>query len=66
MEAAAVLEDVFSAIPFGKAEIENFFAVPLADTAGARAEAVDEPGQRFERIGLQNFALSFPESFERH
>ncbi len=43
MEAAAVVEDVFSAIPFGKAEIENFFAVPMADAAGARAEAVDEP-----------------------
>ena len=43
MEAAAVLEDVFSAIPFGKAEIENFFAVSMADAAGARAEAVDEP-----------------------
>ena len=43
MEAAAVLEDVFSAIPCGKSEIENFFAVPLADAAGARAEAVDEP-----------------------
>ena len=43
LEAAAVLEDVFSAIPFCKAEIENFFAVPMADAAGARAEAVDEP-----------------------
>ncbi len=43
MEAAAVVEDVFSAIPFGKAKIENFFAVPMADAAGTRAETVDEP-----------------------
>ena len=54
MEAAAVLEDVFSAIPFGKAEIENFFAVPMADAAGARAEAVDEPGELGERDNLQD------------
>ena len=54
MEAAAVVEDVFSAIPFGKAEIENFFAVPMADAAGARAEAVDEPREFCERGDLQD------------
>ncbi len=45
LEAAAVLEDVFCAIPFGKTEIENFFAVQEADAAGAGAEAVDKPGE---------------------
>ena len=54
MEAAAVLEDVFSAIPCGKAEIENSFAVPMAHAAGTRAEAVDEPREFCERGDLQD------------
>jgi hypothetical protein len=41
LEAAAILEDVFFAVPFGETEIENFFAVQQADAAGAGAEAVD-------------------------
>src|SRR5258708_284442 len=45
LEAAAVLEDVFCAIPFGKTEIENFIAVQEADAAGAGGEAVDAPGK---------------------
>lgn len=44
MKAAAVFQDVFSAVPFGKTEIENFFALHQADAAQAGAEAVDEPG----------------------
>ena len=54
MEAAAILEDVFSAIPFGKTETENFFSVQQADAAGAGAEAVDEPGEFFERGYLKD------------
>ena len=49
MEKAAVFEDVFFGVPFGKTEIENFFAVQKADAAGAGAEAVDEPGEFCER-----------------
>jgi len=45
LEAAAVFEDVFLGVPFGEAEIENFFAVDRADTAGPSAEAVYEPGE---------------------
>lgn len=54
MKAAAVFEDVFSGVPFGKAEIENFFAVQKADAAGAGAEAVDEPGEFCECGDLQD------------
>ena len=54
MEAAAILEDVFFAVPFGKTEIENFFAVQKADAAGAGAEAVDEPGEFCERGHLKD------------
>ncbi len=43
MKAAAVLEYVFPGVPFGKAEIENFFAALIRNTAGPSAEAVDEP-----------------------
>ena len=52
MEAAAVFEDVFLAIPFGETEIENFFAV--GDTTGLSAEAVDEPGKFCECGHLQD------------
>jgi hypothetical protein len=54
LETAAVFEDAFLAIPFGKTEIENFFAVQKADAAGARAEAVDEPRELCERGDLQD------------
>ena len=54
MKAAAVFQDVFSAVRFGKTEIENFFAVQKADAAGAGAEALDEPGEICECGDLQN------------
>ena len=54
MEAAAILEDVFSGVPFGETEIESFFTVQEADAAGAGAEAVDEPGEFCERGHLQD------------
>src|SRR5260370_8549757 len=54
LEAAAILEDVFFAVPFGETEIENFFAVQEADAARASAEAVDEPGEFCERGHLQD------------
>jgi len=50
----AVLDDVFSAVPFGKTEIENFFAPHQADAAGPSAEAVDEPGEFCERGHLED------------
>ena len=54
MEAAAILEDVFSGVPFGETEIESFFTVQEADAAGTSAEAVDEPGEFCERGHLQD------------
>ena len=41
MEAAAVLEDIFFGVPFGEAEIEDFFAVLIGDAAGLGAKTVD-------------------------
>ena len=41
LEAAAILEDVFFGVPFGEAEIEEFFIVKGADAAGLGAETVD-------------------------
>ena len=54
MEAAAILEDVFSGVPFGETEIESFFTVQKADAAATSAEAVDEPGEFCERGHLQD------------
>ncbi len=51
---ATVFQDVFSAIPFGKTEVENFFSVQETDTAGFGAEAVDEPREFCERAHLQD------------
>jgi hypothetical protein len=54
LEAAAVFEDVFFGVPFGEAEIENFFAVLIGDSARLSAEAVGEPGEFGERSRLQD------------
>ena len=54
LKAAAVFEDVFFGVPFGEAEIENFFAVLIADAARLGAEAVDEPGELGESRHLEN------------
>jgi hypothetical protein len=60
LKAAAVFQDVFTAIPFGKTEIEHFLAVQKADAAWAGAEAVDEPGEFCECGDLQDLdAASF-------
>ena len=45
LEAALVFFDVVAGIPFDRAEVEDFFAVEVADAACAGAEAVDEPGE---------------------
>ena len=54
MEAAAVFEDTFFGVPFGVAEIKNFFAALIADAAGFCAEAVDEPGNFCKSGHLQD------------
>ena len=45
LEQAAVLEDVFLSVPFGEAQIEDFFGVLMGDAAGLGAETVNEPGK---------------------
>jgi len=45
LETAAVFQDVFSIVPFGETQVEDFFIVQEADAAGASAEAMDEPGE---------------------
>ena len=52
LEAAFVFFDVFAGVPFDRAEVQDFFAVEVADAAGAGAEAVDEPGDFVEGGGL--------------
>ncbi len=54
MEAAAILEDVFSGVPFGKTEIEKSFAVMIRNTAGFGAETLDEPGELGESGRLED------------
>ena len=55
LEAEAIFEDVFFGVTFGEAEIQYFFAVELAGTAGFCAETVDEPGKFCEDGGLEDF-----------
>ena len=45
LEQAAVLEDVFLSVPFGEAQIEDFFGVLMGDAAGLGAETVNKPGE---------------------
>jgi hypothetical protein len=58
LEAAAVFEDVFLAIPIGEPEIENLLAVLSADAAGLGAETVNEPAKFSEGGDLENFEVS--------
>jgi len=58
LKAAAVFEDVFFGVPFGEAEIENFFAVLIGSAAGFGAEAVDEPRELCERGELEEMNSS--------
>jgi len=53
-KAAFVFFDVGARVPFDSPKIEDFFAVEIADAAGAGAEAVDEPGNLVEGFDLEN------------
>ena len=54
MKQTAVFEDVFPSVPFHEAEIEDFFGFERANSAGAGAEAVDEPGKLEKRGEFKN------------
>lgn len=45
LQEAAVCGDIFARVPFHEAEIQDLATFELADAAGPRAEAVDEPGE---------------------
>lgn len=54
LKTAAILKDIFAGVPFHETEVENFFGFERADSAGAGAEAVDEPGKLRERDEFEN------------
>jgi hypothetical protein len=61
LKEAAIFEDVFASVPFHEAEIKDFFGFERTDTAGASAEAVDEPeklaeGREFENLQAAGLA----------
>jgi hypothetical protein len=61
-----ILLDRGAGILRGEAEIQGLPAVDFGDTARPGAETMDKPGNRSERIALQDFGLRRQESFSRH
>ena len=55
-----------SRILLGEAEIQSSPSVNFGKSSRPRAEAVNQPRNWLQRISLQDFNLSFSESFERH
>ena len=51
---AAIFEDILAGVPFGEAEIQHLFPVEGADSTGAGAERVDQPGKFQKGSALQN------------
>jgi len=61
LKLGAIFVDGLAGVPFHVIEVENPFGLKLTETAGASAEAVDEPGKpgkggKFE--DLQAFGLA--------
>jgi hypothetical protein len=61
-----ILFDRGAGVLLGKAQIQTSSTVSLGEPTGPGAEAMNEPGNRLERIGLQNFVFSLAGSLERH
>lgn len=61
-----ILLDCGASILLGESQIQSPLSVNCGESAWPRAEAVNEPGNRLKRIGLQDFVVSFPGSLERH
>ena len=61
-----ILLDCGASILLGESQIQRPPAVNCGESAWPRAEPVNEPGNGFKRVGLQDLALSFPGSLERH
>lgn len=58
LEEAAIFEDVFARVPLHEAEVEDFFGFESTDAAGARAEAVDEPGDLAKSVEFENLEFT--------
>ncbi len=54
LEFFAIFDDVFASVPFGDAEVEDVLAAEIRDTAGARAETVEEPREFGEGFKLED------------
>ena len=61
-----ILFDCGARILLGESQIQSPPSVNFGESAGPRAEAVNEPGNRLERISLQDFELRFSGSLQRH
>ena len=61
-----ILLDRGAGVLLSESQIQSPPAVSLRKSVPPHAEAMDEPGDRLKRISLQDFALSFPGSLERH
>src|SRR3974390_526472 len=63
LKFAAIGEDAFAGVPFHEAEVEDTFGFERTCTAGAGAEAVDEPGKLAKRGEFEDLeALGFAEA----
>jgi hypothetical protein len=61
-----ILFDRGAGVVLGKAQIQSAPAVNFGEASGPGAEAMNEPGNRLEGIGLKNFDFNLAGSLERH
>ena len=61
-----ILLDCGASILLGESQIQRPPAVNCGESAWPRAEAVNEPGNGFKRVGLQDLALNSPGNLEGH
>jgi hypothetical protein len=65
-EFLSILFDRGPRVLLSESKIQSPSSVDGGESACTRAEAVDEPGNRLERVSLENLELSFPGSLQRH
>lgn len=54
----AIGEDVFARVPVGETKVEESFPIEFGNAAGCGAEPVDEPGEFFEDVELEDFQIA--------
>ena len=62
----SILFDRGPRVLLSESKIQGPSSVDGGESAWTRAEAVDEPGNRLERVSLENLELSFPGSLHGH